>query len=189
MEFREVVRARRSVRDFEPDPISREVLQRIMDSARLSPSAGNEQPWRFYVVSGEKRSEVGRLIACTTVHLRDYLDVLGPEGHEEAAQWYSALGNAPTLIVVTSPSTADVETVTERCMSVGAAIENILLAAVDEGLAACNITFSHWVEDELIQALGVPDGWSIRTVIAVGRPGEIPPKEQERRPDDTVWLG
>jgi nitroreductase len=188
MDFREVVRARRSVRDFDPAPLSREVLQRIIDGARLAPSAGNEQPWRFYVASGEKREEIGSLIACTTVHLRDYLDVLGPEGHEEAARWYSALGDAPTLIVVTSPASADAQIASERCVSLGAAVENILLAAVDEGLAACNITFSHWAAQDLVRALGVADGWNIVTVIAIGKPGTTPPKEQQRRPDDTIWL-
>ncbi len=188
MDFREVVRARRSTRDFGPTPVPRDVLQRIIDSARLAPSAGNEQPWRFYVATGETRQKIGSLIACATVHLQDYLDVLGPEGHDAAARWYSSLGNASALIIIASPSATDSHVALERCVSVGTALENALLAAVDEGLVACNITFSHWVEDDLIQALGVPDGWRIATIIALGEAGEIPPREQQRRRDDTVWL-
>ena len=64
----------------------------------------------------------------------------------------------------------------------------MLLAAVDEGLGACNITFSHWVEDEIAELLGLPDDWDVLTVVAIGWPGEVPPAAPPRRSDDAVWL-
>lgn len=188
MEFYDVVRARRSVRGFRPDPLSREGLERMIASARLAPSSMNEQPWRFFVASGEKRRELGRIVAQATIHLSEYMDILGPRGYEAAAEWYSSLGGAPTLIAVTSPLSTDTLTSRNRHISVGAAMENLLLAAYDEGWAACNITYSHWVEDELAAAIGLPDGWGILTLVAVGLPGDALPKPQERRPDDTVWF-
>lgn len=188
MEFSDVVRGRRSVRDFRRDPLTHEGLERMLAAARLAPSSGNEQPWRFYVATGEKRRELGRIIAQATIHLSEYMDVLGPRGYEAAAKWYSSLGNAPTLIAVTSPISEDVVTSCNRHVSVGAAMENLLLAAYDEGWAACNITYSHWVEDELATAIGLPDGWGILTVVAVGLPGDVSPRPQERRADDTVWF-
>lgn len=187
MEFRDVVLARRSVRNFGAEPVEREKLERIIDAARLAPSAQNEQPWRFFVASGEKRRELGRLIAQATIHLSEYIDVIGPDAYAGAANWYSSLGNAPTLIAIASPAAEDPLVRLNRLLSVGAAIENLLLAAFDEGLVACNITYSHWVEDELAVALGLPDGWNVLTVIAVGAAASAVIKARERRPDDTVW--
>ena len=183
-----MVRARRSVRDFRPDPLSREGLSRVIEAARLAPSSSNEQPWRFFVASGEKRRELGRIIAQATIHLSEYMEVLGPRGYEAAARWYSSLGGAPTLILVSAPTSDDDLIARNRHISVGTAIENLLLAVVDEGWAGCNITYSHWVEDELATALGLPDGREILTVVAVGLAGDGKPKAQERRPDDTVWF-
>ena len=104
MELRDVVRARHSVRDFRPDPVPREVLERIVDAARLAPSSMNAQPWTFYVLTGRR----------APVHRRDRRadddpplgvhGVLGPERYEDAVQWYSSLGDAPVLIAVACPS-------------------------------------------------------------------------------------
>ncbi len=48
--FFEVVRNRRSVREFKPTPIPDEHLQQILDAARLAPTSGNQQPWKFVVI-------------------------------------------------------------------------------------------------------------------------------------------
>lgn len=188
MEFQELVRARHSVRDFSPEPVDRERLERIIAAGELAPSSANEQPWRFYVITGESRSRLGKLIAHTTIHLSEFMDVLGPKGYEEVAHWYSDLGRAPVLVAVTSPSSQDALAKLNRHLGVGAAIENVLLAAVDEGLAACNITFSHWVEDEIAELIDLPKDWDVLTVIALGKPGDVPPKAPPRRTDDAVWL-
>jgi len=188
MEFKELVKKRHSVREFLPDPVDREQLQRVVQAAESAPSSHNEQPWRFFVASGETRGRLGKIIAQTTIHLSEYMDVLGPAGYEDAAHWYSELGKAPVLIAVASPFAEDKPTKVNWHLSVGAAVENLLLAAVDEGLAACSITYSHWVEDEIADLLGVPEDWDVLTVVAVGHPADVPPAAPDRRPDDTVWL-
>jgi nitroreductase len=188
MEFRDVVTARHSVRDFKPGPLDRERLERLVSAARTAPSAMNSQPWKLFVVTGESRKRLGEIIAQTTIHLSEYMDVLGPRGYEDAALWYSSLGNAPALIAIASPITDDSLAKLNRQLSVGAALENLLLTAVDEGLAACSITYSHWVEDEMADLFGLPDDWDVLTVVAVGEPSEVPPASPPRRPDDSVWL-
>ncbi|MBC7107090.1 MAG: nitroreductase family protein, partial [Firmicutes bacterium] len=47
----EAIRRRRSVRRYRPDPVERETVDRLLDAARWAPSAGNLQPWFFYVVT------------------------------------------------------------------------------------------------------------------------------------------
>ncbi len=59
-----LVAARRSVRRFLPDPVPREVVERVLDVARLSPSAANSQPWEFVVVTNaETRRHIARASA------------------------------------------------------------------------------------------------------------------------------
>ena len=53
MDIRTIVKERRSIRKFKPDPIPESLLREILDEARWSPSWGNTQPWEFYIVTGE----------------------------------------------------------------------------------------------------------------------------------------
>ncbi|MBM3132754.1 MAG: nitroreductase [Chloroflexi bacterium] len=53
MELIEAIASRRSIRGFKPDPVPREVLAEVLELARLSPSAVNEQSWEFIVLTGE----------------------------------------------------------------------------------------------------------------------------------------
>ncbi len=50
MSFLDIVRKRRSVRSYRPDPVPREAIDRCIEAARLAPSACNSQPWHFVVV-------------------------------------------------------------------------------------------------------------------------------------------
>lgn len=45
-----MIKGRRSIREYKPDPIPDDVLKRVLNAARLAPSAKNIQPWRFIVV-------------------------------------------------------------------------------------------------------------------------------------------
>ena len=66
--FWEVIKNRRSVRQFKPDPVPEEHLLKIVDAARMAPCAGNEQPWKFIIVQDKKliealKKEVGPQVA------------------------------------------------------------------------------------------------------------------------------
>ena len=53
MDIRTVIKERRSIRKFQPNPVPENLIHEILDEARWSPSWGNTQPWEFYVVTGE----------------------------------------------------------------------------------------------------------------------------------------
>jgi len=53
-DFYEVIRTRRSIRSYIPDPIPEEVLNRVLEAARIAPSGSNRQPWKFIVVEDEE---------------------------------------------------------------------------------------------------------------------------------------
>jgi nitroreductase len=188
MEFWETVTSRHSIRDFSQAEIPSDVLHRLIEAALLAPSAMNLQPWKFWVLQGQSRTQMGEIVAQSTVHLSEYMDVLGPKRYEAAVSWYSSLGNAPVLVAVTAPRmSAEFENM-NRNLSIGAAIENLLLAVTNEGLGACNVTFSFWVKGEMGDVLGLTDAEEIVAIVAVGVPSDVPPAAPPVKTDDTVWL-
>jgi len=187
MRFDEVVQSRRSVRSFASDPVPRDVLERVVGAALVAPSARGEQPWRFHVTTGDTRRELGKIIAQTTGFLSEYVDVLGPEGIEKAIHWYSSLGDAPAVIAVSVLQSESEFEATNRLLSVGASIENLLLAAVDAGLGACPVTFSHWVRDEMAELLGIGPDREVVAIVALGRPSGTLAEPRNTRDDVVEW--
>jgi nitroreductase len=149
----------------------------------------NEQPWTFYCCEGETRARLGEIVAQTTIHLSEYMEVLGPKRYEDAVEWFSSLGDAPLLVAIACPNPDSDLTAINRYISLGAALENLLLTATDLGLAACNITLSYWVREELAELLGLPDEQSIVVIVALGYAGEVPDAAPAKRSDTAVWLG
>lgn len=188
MSFAELVRSRRSVRYFRPDPVADDVLKRIVEAACMAPSARDEQPWCLHVTRGETRRELGRIVAQTTGYLAEYVDVLGEDGLDKAMRWYSSLGDAPVVVAISAPeSESEFESV-NRLLSVGTALENLLLATADEGLGACTVTFSHWVRDDMRQPLSLAPDRSIVALVAIGLPAEsAPPEPRVIHPDTVEW--
>jgi len=189
MDLREAIAARRSVRHFRTDSVPRDVVERLVWAASQAPSSLNEQPWTFYCCEGKTRDLLGKLVAQTTIHLSEYMEVLGQSRYEDALEWFSALGEAPLLIAVGCPDPDSELTSINRYLSLGAALENLLLTVTEEGLAACNITLSYWVREEIAGLLGLPDGESIVMIVAIGYPGGVPPAAPVKRTDTAVWFG
>lgn len=188
MDFWTVVDRRHSVRDFSTAPVAHDSLERVLHAASMAASARNAQPWRFHVTTGATRGALGELIAQTTVHLSEYMEMLGPERYEETAKWYSTLGDAPVVVAVSMDSDTEEIDETNALLSVGGAIAQLLLAATAEGLAACNITFSVWVRDEIEELLGISGERTVVAVVALGHPGEVPDMFPPRRDDTIEWL-
>jgi nitroreductase len=188
MDFWDVIEGRHSIRDYRPDPVPPEKLERLMHAASLAPSSMNAQPWRFHVAAGETRAEIGRLLAQATVHLEEYIDQLDPEHYEQAVAWFSSLGGAPVVVGVSMAEPASELERLNGLLAIGGSIENLMLAATDEGLASCNITFGWWVRDELAEALEVGDGRTVVALIVLGYPSEVPPIAPPHRQDIADWL-
>ena len=90
MEFQDVVRRRRMVRNFAPDPVDPDVVTRVLDNATRAPSAGFTQGWAFLVL--DTPADVARYWAATT------------EGEPDA--WLAGVSQAPVLIVPCSSKAA-----------------------------------------------------------------------------------
>jgi nitroreductase len=131
MDFFDVVRARRSVRHYRPDPIDPALVDQVLEAGILAPTAGNRQPWTFVVIERDAALKQG--VVRTTFRGNSWLS-------GKAQEW---LLEAPVLIVVCAEVERSIsrygwrqaqELITE---DVSAAVENMLLAAVALGLGSC----------------------------------------------------
>lgn len=170
MDFWQVLDGRCSVRDFNPTVgVSESEVDRLLTAAIRAPSAGNRQPWHFYIVRDATVQQA--LVAAT---------------HNERF-----LGQAPVTIVICADAEQSAARYGRRgrelyCLQdTAAAVENILLASVALGLGTC------WVgafdEKRAAHALNLPDRHRPVAIVPVGKPSEIGPTTRTaRRPIQSV---
>lgn len=148
MEVSEAIRKRQSIRAYENKPVPEEKLNRVLEAARLAPSASNRQNWKFVVVKdAQRRHELGM-----------------------AANGQSFVGEAPVIIVAvaTEPKGIMACEVPRYAVDLAIAVEHIALAAVEEGLGTCWIgAFS---QKKVKEILGVPEQYQVVTVLPLGFP-------------------
>ncbi len=174
MELWDAIRGRHSVRLFDGRPVPAETIERLVAAAAAAPSAQNSQPAHFHVTTGATRHDVGKIMALSTRHLDEYVDIL-PEDHiESARQFFATLGDAPAVVLVSLPVSSDTLDSLNNYIAAGCAIENLVLAATEEGLGACNITFSFWVRDELAKVIGLSEDREVGCILVLGWPAESP---------------
>jgi FMN reductase [NAD(P)H] len=186
MDFSEVIRKRRMVRNFTSEPVDAEAIARICDAARRAPSAGYSQGQSLVVVTDEEtRREIARL--CSE-------DEYVAMGH---ARW---LSGAPVLVVPSVSEAAyhrryqesdklaesgGVETewpVPYWFMDIGCTVMALLLAAVNEGLAAGFAGAETTARRlELQRLLGIPDEYTVVGVIPIGHGAEDKPSPSLKR--------
>jgi nitroreductase len=169
MEFRDVVMKRRAVRRFEEGGVDHEVLERIARLAQRTPSAGFSQGQRLIaVIDPEARREVAQICGEET-----YRDDFGPWVSECAAQFIPCVSEA-----IYHRRYQEADKVDEGgneidwpvpywWVDIGATMQNIMLAAVDEGLG-CG--FIGPDIDGLRTYLDIPDEFVPIGVMPVGRP-------------------
>ncbi len=121
MSLYELILSRRSIRQFKPETVSRGILERFVNAARLAPSASNLQPLEFIVVDEDELRK--RLFPC----LR-WAGYIAPEGNPKQ-------GHEPLAYVVVLVNLRVRDKGYE--WDAGAAVENIILAAWEEGIGSC----------------------------------------------------
>lgn len=163
MEVREAIEKRRSVRAYEDKPIPEEKLRRVLEAARLAPSASNQQPWKFVVVQDvESRKKLAR-----------------------AAGNESFVGEAPVVIAAVALRTDHIM----RCgvhsypVDLAIAVDHMTLAAVEEGLGSCWIgAFS---QEEVKRILNIPKQYMVVALLPMGYPAEAGGLKS-RKPLETI---
>ena len=152
MDFADVLRTRRSVREYRPEPVARAVLERIVQAGIEAPTGCNEQ-------------------------LKQYVIVDDPAVMERIRPFSKALTGAPAAIVILVKPEATKFGLELWVQDASAAMLAMLLAAVNEGFAGCWVEGAvRRCEDQLRAILGVPADLRVWSLLPVGRPVAIPPR-------------
>jgi nitroreductase len=178
MEFKVLVKERRSCRVFETSPVTEEQLAAIIEAGQWAPNPLNLQPWEFIVIrDGALKAEIKASEDAKQL-------VMDNDGPKWAAK-YSAgfLEEASVLVVVVyNPSKGGLGNFfgqTEGALqATSACVQNMLLAAADQGLGTLWFT---WFEPEKLHSiLNIPENLKIAGVIPIGVPKgatEAPPRK------------
>ncbi|MEM3695109.1 MAG: nitroreductase family protein [Candidatus Bathyarchaeia archaeon] len=143
MDVFEAVQRRRSIRAYNSTPVPKDKLMKILEAARLAPSAGNVQPWHFVIVTNyEKRRRIA-----------------------ESGRFARFLAEAPIVIVGCGDDRASPRW---HVVDVAIAMQNMVLTATSEGLGTCWI--GDFNEETVKELLRIPENYRVIALLAVGYP-------------------
>jgi nitroreductase len=180
MEFKQLVKARRSCRSFEDSDISQDQIAAILEAGQWAPSPLNMLPWEYIVVAdNEVRAEI---INAAEEAKQTVIDSDGPEWVNKYSMDY--LKGAPVFIVVVfDPSKGGLGVFFNQShgalQAASACVQNMMLAAADQGLGSLWFTF--FDPSKLASTLNIPEKLEIAGVIPIGKPtGEMkaPPRKE-----------
>jgi nitroreductase len=176
---------RRSVREFRPEPVARELLEALLEAASWAPSAGNRQDWFFSVVeSAELKAATAQAVR------REWQRICDEHGHlgvvEDLARYSAGFADfekAPVVIAVSAARTGALQeellgasalATSGSFASAAMAAQNLMLAAHALGLGTCCMTGALAAGAELGRLLGLGRRREIVCLLAVGYPAARP---------------
>lgn len=182
MSIKDALKQRRSTRRYKNHPVPEALVSEVLETAGWAPSAHNSQPWRFIVLqSNEPKRELAHQMAeAWSNDLKKEAATIEKEKFDERVERFA---NAPVLIIACLTMEGlrkfpDKEKqLTERDLAVeslGAGLENLLLAAHAAGLGACWFCAPAFCKDTVRKALKIPDSIEPAALISLGYPAESP---------------
>lgn len=163
MDLKETIKTRRSVRAYKQEPVPEEKLNKVLEAARLAPSAHNAQDWKLVVVKdSEKRKQLA----------------------EAANQDF--IGEAPVIIVAVALDPKDhlSSGVPTYAVNLGIAIDHVTLQAWAEGLGTCWIgAFS---QQEVKQVLNIPEQYKVVILLPLGYPADSPKTKNRKSIEELI---
>ncbi|MFO8236274.1 MAG: nitroreductase family protein [Bacteroidales bacterium] len=201
MELKEAIKKRASIRTFKDTAIPAEDLKELVKMGGQAPSVNNYQPWTFYAITNNK------LMGKMADKIKEKIEEI-PENESKASgniksqvEWFSTFfESAPTVIALAMD---EYESILEKgvkishndinamrnypdIQSAGAAIQNILLAAVDMGYGACWMSAPMIAKEDLEEIIGVKENAHLIAFVALGVPAQdVKPKE--KKPLDEIF--
>jgi len=189
MDVFDAIKRRRSIRKFQDKPIPRGLIEEVLVAATLAPSGKNLQPWRFIVLEGDAKQHVVETMLARAEALKAAGVNIGSAIHSARI-----MAQAPAVVLVYDAliKPADDHNGMARLwslvntQSIGAAIQNMLLAAEAVGLGTLWICDIFVAEEEISSWLGRTD--ELVAAVAIGYPDEAPPP-RPRKPwqEVTEW--
>ena len=178
----EAIHGRRMNNDFNDSVPDRDALQRMLDAAVWAPNHRLTNPWRFYVLEkgGEKRAQVAQL-AYDSIFART-------SNADNAAGSRQRVIDAPALIYVYSVPGDNPEATKENYAATCCAVQNLLLAAVGEGLAGDWSTGNVTRHPDLASTLGADESWDMVGALFIGQPSRPSASVRTVAEEVTAWL-
>lgn len=164
MDVMEAIKKRRSIRSYSDKPVEDRKLGLVLEAARLAPSAGNRQEWRFVVVKDKET----RKRLC------------------EAAKGQKFVEEAPLVIACCAETDNYTMSCGQPCypIDVAIAMTNMTLKAVEEGLGTCWI--GAFYEDKVKEILGIPKDIRIVELLSLGYPSSNPKENSRKKIEEIV---
>ncbi|MBW1642953.1 MAG: nitroreductase [Deltaproteobacteria bacterium] len=219
MEIIEAIMKRKSIRDFKPDPISKEVLEKILEISVRSPSGVNKQPWEFAILTGEvlekiksgnieayesgKKGDYGRGGALDSIYRDRQVNLakelfrlmdIQREDQEKRAEWLKCgyrYFNAPAAIIILVD---EIFPEPGPLMDIGAVIQTLCLAALHYEFGTCITAQGKAYPDVIRKYADIPTSKRMVMAIAIGYPNWDYPANKIETPREpvkniTTWHG
>lgn len=190
----EAMYTQRAIRHLKSDPVSDDIIEKLIEAASKAPSGGNRQPWRFIVIrDADVKQKLGEY------YYQAWLAAYGPsesptgglQRHVRDSATYLAenMKDVPVLIMACvehdgSPGTMG------RGSSIYPAIQNLLLAARSLGLGSVITSLHKRYESEVKELLGIPDNVETAALLPIGYPQngvEYGPTRRQPVKEITYW--
>ena len=190
MNVEEAIRTRRSIGKVKPDPVPRELVERMLEAAVWAPNHHHTEPWKFIVMTGEGCRTLGGAYAAIAREAASGKALSDAELAELDHREHAKALRAPVVIAaVCSPSGNPRAVPAEELAAVHAAVHNMLLTAHALGLGAVWRTGDPAYHPAMRAAFGLPDTDSVVGFVYVGYPDMVaPPAKRIPAADKTTWL-
>jgi len=206
MEVKEAIKTRRSVRKYKDKSVPKETILALLKAASLAPSATNRQPWEFVVVHRShldtldpvlRKAFTERVASVSEGTMRQAIRDLPIPVDESGdkvkglGHFYRTFGGAPVAIAVCVPKEEDPWAWKNNISDASAAIENLILAAWDQGLGTCWLTGPLKTRAAAIAALlDIAEDREIVAIVSLGYPDHRPTMPPKHDINQKVrWIG
>ena len=175
-DFFNVIKTRRSVRKFKSDPVPREDIRKILDAARMAPTAGNQQPWKFLVIQDRKKLDELKK-ACIDKSIEGYKDREKPDAQElekmteRTTQYFNDYLSAPTYIIVLTDDKSKYPTYNHHDGPLAAGYLMLAARALGYGTVFCTDSINEAITKEVFN---IPDRYKRVCITPIGVPYEWP---------------
>lgn len=199
MNLKDAIEQRHSVRKFKNDPVPVDVLKEMVRLAGLAPSVNNSQPWQFIAVTN--KTKIAEMANIVHQKVQSLFAASAKKNVAKTIEHFSTIfENAPAVILVANePYKAIADDIFDHekindmrrhpdIQSLGAAVEHLLLSAVDLGYGACWLSGLMVAKKELEEFFEIKAPLELMTAVAVGKPDGEPRPHDKKSLDEILKL-